>query len=110
MSTPFVDPTTRSSRRHFILTGAGVVGGLVVSGRLEVRADDSRSTSATSDLLTAKAVDFLKPRQEENGGWSTKRNPGITGIVVTALLRSRRVTPADPTISKGLTYLEGLIN
>jgi squalene-hopene/tetraprenyl-beta-curcumene cyclase len=110
MTTPFSDPTLPSSRRRFLLASAGVAGGLALSGRLEARGDDSASTTAASDALSARAVAFLKPRQEPNGGWSTKRNPGITGIVVTAMLRSKRITPADPAISKGLTYLEGLLN
>lgn len=57
-----------------------------------------------------KAVAFLKPRQDEKGAWSGQRGPGITGLVVTALLRSKRVTPADPAVTKGLTYLEGFIS
>ena len=54
-----------------------------------------------------KGAAFLRPRQEENGGWSTSRNePGITALVVTALLKTKQVTPTDPVIRKGLSYLE----
>jgi squalene-hopene/tetraprenyl-beta-curcumene cyclase len=94
-----------TTRRRFFLQGAGVVGGLALAGRLPVLAADE----PTSEGLTAKAVAFLKPRQNDKGGWSTERGPGITGIVATALLRSRRVTQADPTITKALAYLESLI-
>ena len=56
----------------------------------------------TIDELTRKAVDFLRPRQAADGSWSADRKePGITALVVTALLRSRRVTPADPAVTKG---------
>jgi squalene-hopene/tetraprenyl-beta-curcumene cyclase len=106
MTTPITDPT---SRRRFLQASAGVVaGGLALSGRLAARADDS-STTASSEALTAKAVPFLKSRQAENGSWSAQRSPGITGIVITAMLRSKRVAAADPAITKGLTYLEGFI-
>jgi squalene-hopene/tetraprenyl-beta-curcumene cyclase len=105
MSSPFAFP---SSRRRFLQASAGVVGGLALSGRLAARADDS-TTTASSEALAAKAVAFLKPRQAENGSWSAQRSPGITGIVVTAMLRSKRIAAADPVITKGLTYLEGFI-
>jgi squalene-hopene/tetraprenyl-beta-curcumene cyclase len=57
--------------------------------------------------MTDRAVGFLKGRQEPNGGWSTTRKePGITALVVTALLRSKRVAPDEPVVTKGLGYLE----
>jgi squalene-hopene/tetraprenyl-beta-curcumene cyclase len=56
--------------------------------------------------LSEKAVGFLKPRQAADGSWSGDRGePGITALVVAALLRSKRVTPDDPTIEKALGYL-----
>jgi squalene-hopene/tetraprenyl-beta-curcumene cyclase len=38
------------------------------------------------------------------------REPGITALVVAALLRSKQVTPADPAIAKGLAYLESSLD
>ena len=62
---------------------------------------------ADSGPLIVKAVDFLRPRQASDGSWSGDRNePGITAIVVTGLLRSKRVTPFEPVVAKGLGYLE----
>ena len=62
-----------------------------------------RQTLTFSD----EPVAFLKRRQDAQGGWSTERKePGITAIVVTALLKSKRVTPDEPLITKGLTYLQ----
>jgi squalene-hopene/tetraprenyl-beta-curcumene cyclase len=62
----------------------------------------------SAETLSARAVAFLKSRQEENGGWSTDRSPGITGLVVTGLLRSG-VTPFDPVVERGLAFVEGTI-
>jgi squalene-hopene/tetraprenyl-beta-curcumene cyclase len=60
--------------------------------------------------LTTKAVDFLRPRQAEDGSWSgNRKEPGITALVVTALLRSKRVTPGEPVVTKALSYLEGFL-
>jgi squalene-hopene/tetraprenyl-beta-curcumene cyclase len=62
-------------------------------------------------FLEEKAVGFLRPRQGADGSWSADRKePGITALVVTGLLRSKRMTPADPTIVKGLSYLEGFVD
>ena len=61
----------------------------------------------TRPRCPAKAVAFLRPRQAEDGSWSgDRKEPGITALVVTALLRTKRVTPADPLSTKALDYLE----
>src|SRR3954447_18649817 len=56
-----------------------------------------------------KAVAYLKSAQDENGGWSTQRSPGVTGVVVTGLL-DNGLSPDDEPAAKGLKYIEGLIN
>ncbi|MBY0515031.1 MAG: terpene cyclase/mutase family protein [Gemmataceae bacterium] len=56
-----------------------------------------------------KAVAFVKSTQEPGGGWSTKQNPGVTGVVVTGVLQCG-LSPDDPPAAKGLAYIEGLIN
>ncbi len=73
----------------------------------------SRTLAADTDptVLEEKAVGFLRPRQSADGIWSADRKePGITALVVTALLRSKRVTLGDPAIVKGLGYLEGFVD
>jgi len=71
-----------------------------------------RKTAQTPDIdaVAAKAVAYLRKTQEENGGWSTKLSPGVTGIVVTGLIKGGKVSPDDPMVAKGLKYIEGLIN
>ena len=59
--------------------------------------------------MTERAVAFLRPRQDAKGGWSTGREPGVTALVVTALLRSGQVAPGDPAVNKALAYLESFI-
>ena len=66
---------------------------------------------ASGSAQIEQAVGFLRPRQEADGSWSPNRKePGITALVITALLRSKRVTPSEPVIAKGLTYLEGFVD
>jgi squalene-hopene/tetraprenyl-beta-curcumene cyclase len=74
--------------------------------------DAARSASAGSGSATKlieRGIGFLRPRQDGKGGWSTQREPGITALVVTALLRSGQVTPGDPAVTRALAYLEGFI-
>jgi len=98
--------TSPSSRRRFLGQSVGTLGVVALGGR-GVRGREDSPTSAED--LTTRAVAFLRPRQDEKGGWSTAREPGITALVTTALLRSKRVTPAEPTITRALAYLEQFI-
>jgi len=62
------------------------------------------------DEIADRAIKYLKEVQDENGGWSTKQSPGVTGLVVTGVLQTGRVTDKDPAVQKALKYIEGLIN
>jgi squalene-hopene/tetraprenyl-beta-curcumene cyclase len=93
------------TRRRFFGRSAHALGGLALAGRFS-KAD---APAPSVDELIRTGVAYLRSRQEQNGGWSTAREAGIAAIVVTALLRSKRLTPADPVITKGLAYLEGTL-
>ena len=98
----------RMNRRCFLGETGATLGLLAISARpTTARLADA---PATSDELTAKAASFLKSRQKADGSWSSEKGPGITGLVATALLRSKRATPAEPAVSKALAYLEGFIS
>ena len=98
------------TRRTFLGRGAGLGLGAccLLGGGLHIAPAFGRS-AATADDLIARAVDFLRPRQDDKGGWSTAREPGITALVATALLRSGRVTPSEPTIARAFAYLERFV-
>lgn len=59
--------------------------------------------------LTEKAIAYLRGTQAPDGSWSGNRHIGITGIVVTALIKSG-VPMDDPMVKNGLGYLEKLVN
>lgn len=59
-------------------------------------------------LATTKGINFLKTAQAEDGSWSSATQPGISGLVVYALLESG-VPVDDPTVSKGLKHLETFV-
>ena len=63
------------------------------------------------DTVIDKAIDHLKASQNADGSWgAAPRNRGVTGVIVTALLQTGKVTPDDPTVAKGLKFIESLIN
>jgi squalene-hopene/tetraprenyl-beta-curcumene cyclase len=66
--------------------------------------------AAKWNAVVDKAIDFLKDGQDKNGGWSTARTPGVTGVVLTGLLRTGKVTPNDPVAKRALAYIESLVN
>jgi squalene-hopene/tetraprenyl-beta-curcumene cyclase len=57
-----------------------------------------------------RAVEFYRKTQEPSGAWASKLSPGVTGIVVTGLLKTGRVGPKDPMIDKALKHIESMIN
>jgi squalene-hopene/tetraprenyl-beta-curcumene cyclase len=57
-----------------------------------------------------KAIQYLQSTQEDNGGWSNTRSPGVTGIVLTGMLKTGQVTSKDPVAERALKYIEGLVN
>ena len=96
------------SRRAFLalgIEGASLIGLTPWAARAFAAADDAADATA----LAAKAVAFLRPRQGKDGSWSGSREPGITALVVTAMLRTGQIAPEDPAITKGLTFLEKFI-
>jgi len=104
---------SRSSRRWLLKRGAGLAclaGGLTWRQvQASPPAPQTTDSSAKAAELIAKGVAFLRPRQDARGGWSTEREPGVTALVVTALLRSGQMVPGDPAVTRGLDYLESQI-
>jgi squalene-hopene/tetraprenyl-beta-curcumene cyclase len=104
-----------TTRRRFLERGAQAAGWLAAMGGGPGRilaAGPPQGTSAdpaSADKVLARGVTFLRPRQDVKGGWSTQREPGVTALVATALLRSGQVSAADPAVTRALTYLEGHI-
>jgi squalene-hopene/tetraprenyl-beta-curcumene cyclase len=64
----------------------------------------------TWDDTVDRAVAYFRKTQAKDGSWNAKASPGITGIVVTGLLRTGKVTAKDPMIDKALEYIVGLVD
>jgi len=73
-------------------------------------ADPSKKpTQAEWQAVVDKATKYLKEKQDAKGGWSTDKNIGVTGVVVTGLLQTGTKPDAEPA-AKGLAFIEGLVN
>lgn len=66
-------------------------------------ADPSKVSTARE-----RAIDFLRTSQSEDGSWTTNQTPGISGLVIAALLDSG-VPLDDPTIEKALKNLSSFV-
>lgn len=71
---------------------------------------DGGPDQKTWNTVAGKAANYLKGTQDANGGWSTANSPGVTGIVLTGLLKTGEVTTKDPVAEKALKYIESLVN
>jgi Squalene-hopene cyclase C-terminal domain len=72
------------------------------------KAGDQNPGPTAKDVqpLIDKAMAFLKTQQAADGSFSSKRaGPGITAVVVAALLRNGQ-SPKEPVIERALQYLE----
>jgi squalene-hopene/tetraprenyl-beta-curcumene cyclase len=101
--------SSTTTRREFLLEGTTLAGALLAVGSRAGAWTGGQGETAQATALAAarRGAAFLRTRQEENGGWSTARNePGITALVVTALLKSKTATASEPVVMKGLAYLE----
>ena len=98
----------KTSRRQFAGQSAQALGLLAWAGARTAKAnhlaDEPKVAQGANSVasMSEKAVAFLRSRQDAKGGWSTQREPGVTALVVTALLRTGQVAPGDPAIAKAL--------
>ena len=79
---------------------------VVMSSLSAAFADD---TSKSYEQSVARAINYLKLAQKDNGSFDPKRGDtegvGITALVTTAILRHGR-TPQDPMVAKSLSRIE----
>ncbi|MCU0702612.1 MAG: terpene cyclase/mutase family protein [Fimbriiglobus sp.] len=68
-----------------------------------------KPTLAEWQAVVEKATKFLNEKQDDKGGWSTDKNIGVTGVVVSGLLQTGSKPDTEPA-AKGLAFIEGLIN
>lgn len=85
---------------------------LVVALAVAVWPNSTAAQPAADEWQQAvdKAVAFLKKSQNEDGSWSAEpQNRGVTGVVVTGLIRCG-VKPEEPPVAKAVSFIESLVN
>lgn len=85
-----------------------LVGTFSISATVGYAQDLTVEQSKKLADVRTKAINYLKTSQADDGSWTTPNAPGITGLVVTGLLRSG-VPSSDPVVAKGLKFLEGQV-
>jgi squalene-hopene/tetraprenyl-beta-curcumene cyclase len=89
----------------------GAIGALfVAAGLLAALPAQAPAKEKTWDEAVDAAVAYFRKTQAKDGSWGAKQSPGITGIVVTGLLRTGKVNAKDPMIDRALKYIESLID
>jgi squalene-hopene/tetraprenyl-beta-curcumene cyclase len=95
-----------STRWSVLALAVAFVGVAALPAQSAKPGPDRKQWEATVD----KAIAYLRRTQAADGSWGGAQKMGVTGIVVTGLLKTGRVGPKDPMVEKALKYIESLIN
>lgn len=61
--------------------------------------------------LVDKTIAYLKSTQNADGSWGqAPRNRGVTGVIVTGMLQTGKVSADDEPVAKALKFIESLVN
>ncbi|HZU37616.1 MAG TPA: prenyltransferase/squalene oxidase repeat-containing protein, partial [Gemmataceae bacterium] len=74
------------------------------------RSQQESATAAEWNRSVDRAIAYLRKTQRDDGSWSDNVSPGITGIIVTGLLHTGRISADDPMVDHALKYIESLAN
>jgi squalene-hopene/tetraprenyl-beta-curcumene cyclase len=94
-------------------TGTAFLGAFAILGTALAVADADKRVGPESqewNRVVDKGIHFLAASQGKDGSWSGDKNRGITGVVLTGLLKTGKVGPEDPMALRALQYIESLVN
>ncbi len=92
--------------RKTLALSLGLVALLSGLGAMPPRAaalDDAHAAKAEAAI--DKAIAYLREAQNDQGAWTPRPGPAVTGLIVAGMLRSPDVDRADPTIDRALRYI-----
>ena len=72
-------------------------------------ADRTQQTRDTAAELSRRGARFLLSAQEKDGGWTCESGPGITCLVLKALIQEPTVGPKHPAVRRGVEFLKRFI-
>jgi squalene-hopene/tetraprenyl-beta-curcumene cyclase len=70
----------------------------------------AKESDPTWEQMVDRTIGYFRKTQAPDGSWGGKVSPGITGIVLTGLLKTGRLKPDDPMIESALGYIETLVH
>jgi squalene-hopene/tetraprenyl-beta-curcumene cyclase len=83
----------------------------LMSGSTLTASDTQSAAKAKSwDQIVDRAIRYLRDTQANDGSWSEDRSPGVTGVVLTGVLSTGKLSLDDPMVVKALSYIESLVN
>jgi squalene-hopene/tetraprenyl-beta-curcumene cyclase len=101
-----------SARKKIALTAVAVAG-LLWAFRMGGAAELNKAVRPDAkqwDQIVDKAITYLKASQANDGSWSGDKSPGVTGVVLTGLLSTGRLSQDDPVAVHALKYIVSLVN
>lgn len=64
-----------------------------------------REHRAKAEAAIDRGIAYLRTMQNEDGSWSPKVGPAITGLVLTGMLNEADIAPEDPQAAKAIDYI-----
>lgn len=86
------------------------LGLIVILNGVSVEAAVSDKHRTKADKAIKAGIAYLRMTQAEDGSWSPKPGPAITGLVVAVMLDQPNIDRNDPTVAKGLKYILSKVN
>jgi squalene-hopene/tetraprenyl-beta-curcumene cyclase len=89
----------------------GLLGVVVCLPAAEPAGKSNADLQQEWDRIVDRGIACLKHSQSDDGTWKqTGITPGVTGVALTGLLETGKVSPKDPVADKALKYIESLID
>jgi squalene-hopene/tetraprenyl-beta-curcumene cyclase len=70
-----------------------------------VPAADDAAACEQARRLTARAAQYLLSAQEKDGGWASETGPGVSALVLKALVQEPTVGPRHPAVHRGVEFV-----
>ncbi len=103
---------SRPSIAMFLILGVAAVASPRAAAQTETPDAPSPSKAASSDdaakraaRITAEAGRYLVAAQDEQGGWASNTGPGVTALVLKALVQEPTVGIDHPAVRRGIGFL-----